>query len=114
MSSLLPAQEQPRPRPTSLLTTGGPVIGLFDEFTYEQETVQTECGDVIVAYTDGLTEALNPKGVEFGEARLHALVAEQAHLSAEELTAIIVETLAHWCKETPQHDDMTLVVMKVK
>ncbi|HEX8853359.1 MAG TPA: SpoIIE family protein phosphatase, partial [Pyrinomonadaceae bacterium] len=63
---------------------------------------------------DGLTEALNPKGIEFGEARLRALVSEQAHLSAEDLTASIVETLRRWCRDTPQHDDMTLVVMKVK
>ncbi|HEV2708057.1 MAG TPA: SpoIIE family protein phosphatase [Pyrinomonadaceae bacterium] len=114
-TSLLSTQEPEQPTATTgLLTTGGPVIGLFDEFTYEQETVQTERGDLIVAYTDGVTEALNPKGVEFGEARLHALVTEQAHLSAEELTNSIIETLRRWCRDTPQHDDMTLVVMKVK
>ncbi len=112
-TSLFSTREQ-RTASDGLLTTGGPVIGLFDHFTYEQETVQTECGDLIVAYTDGVTEALNPKGIEFGEARLHALVTEQAHLSAEELTASIIETLRRWCKDTPQHDDMTLVVMKVK
>jgi sigma-B regulation protein RsbU (phosphoserine phosphatase) len=99
---------------TGLLTTGGPVIGLFETFTYEQETIQTRCGDVIVAYTDGLTEALNPKGIEFGEKRLHALVTANAHLSAPELTEKVFDTLRDWCLDTPQHDDMTLVVMKVR
>lgn len=111
VASLIPGE---RRAPTSLLTTGGPVIGLFDDFIYEQETIQTERGDVIVAYTDGLTEALNPKGIEYGEDRLHALIAAHAHLPAEELTETIVRTLREWCLDTPQHDDMTLVVMRVK
>lgn len=99
---------------TQLLTTGGPVIGLFDEFTYEQETLEMQSGDLLVAYTDGLTEALNPQGEEFGQERLQALVASNAALHAEELARRITDSVHEWCRDTPQHDDLTLVVMKVK
>jgi len=100
--------------PIDSLTTGGPVIGVSEDFTYEQETVQTARGDVLVAYTDGVTEALNPRGEEFGEERLRRLAARTAHLSAAEITAKIIESVEGWCQDTPQHDDITLVIMKVK
>lgn len=97
-----------------LLTTGGPVIGLFENFTYEQETIEMRDGDVVVAYTDGVTEAMNPQGEEFGEDRLRSLVATSADLCAAALLDKIVHSVRHWSRDTPQHDDLTLVVMKVK
>jgi sigma-B regulation protein RsbU (phosphoserine phosphatase) len=97
-----------------LLTTGGSVIGLFDHCAYEQETIQTKSGDVLVAYTDGVTEALNPEGEEFGEERLRSLVAAGAHLSADGLSEKIVESVRNWCRDVPQHDDLTLVVVKIR
>ena len=98
----------------SLLWTGGPIIGAFDTSDYEQETIQVYEDDLLVAYTDGVTEALNPEGEEFGEARLHSIIAGGAQLSAHGLTMRIVETVREFCRDTPQHDDLTLVVMKVK
>jgi sigma-B regulation protein RsbU (phosphoserine phosphatase) len=71
-------------------------------------------GDLLVAYTDGVTEALNALDEEFGEARLRRLISASLHLSAEELTNEIIESVRRWCGEMPQHDDLTLVVMKVK
>jgi len=97
-----------------LLETGGPVIGLFETCTYEHEILAVQSGDVLVAYTDGVTEALNPEGEEFGEARLRPLVTAHAHLSAEGLKDQIVRSVREWCRDEPQFDDMTLVVMKVK
>lgn len=97
-----------------LLTTGGPVIGLFENFTYDQETIEMHEGDVLVAYTDGVTEALNAQGEEFGEDRLRSLVANCVDLCAADLMDAIVRSVRHWSGDTPQHDDLTLVVMKVK
>ncbi|HEX8474806.1 MAG TPA: SpoIIE family protein phosphatase [Pyrinomonadaceae bacterium] len=97
-----------------LLTMGGPVIGLFEHFTYEQGTVEMRDGDVLVAYTDGITEALNSQGEEFGEERLRRLVVASADLCAAALTEKIVATIHEWCRDTPPHDDLTLVVMKAK
>jgi len=96
------------------LMTGGPVIGLLENCVYEHETLEVQSGDVLVAYTDGVSEALNPEGEEFGEDRLAGVVTEWSHLSAEELSERIVETVQDWCRDAPQHDDMTLVVVKVK
>jgi sigma-B regulation protein RsbU (phosphoserine phosphatase) len=97
-----------------LLTTGGPIIGAFNNCDYEQETIQMQSGDLLLAYTDGVTEAVNANDEEFGEPRLRRIVAESANISAEELIDKIVESVRAWCSDTPQHDDLTLVVMKVK
>ena len=96
------------------LTTGGPVIGVFSDCFYEQETIQMESGDLLVAYTDGVTEALNREGEEFGETRLQEALAAVTHLSADEVRNHVVERVRAWCTDAPQHDDLTFVVLKVK
>jgi sigma-B regulation protein RsbU (phosphoserine phosphatase) len=98
----------------SLLSTGGLIIGAFDTSDYEQETITMYEDDLLVAYTDGVTEALNPEEEEFGEARLRQIIAAGAKLSAHELTSNIVEAVREFCRDMPQQDDLTLVVMKVK
>lgn len=96
------------------LVTGGPVIGLLEQCYYECDTVPLETGDVLVAYTDGVTEAFNPQGEEFGEVRLQELIVRNAHLSATEISAAIMTSLAEWSRGSLPHDDQTLVVMKVE
>ncbi|HXG66282.1 MAG TPA: SpoIIE family protein phosphatase, partial [Blastocatellia bacterium] len=96
------------------LTTGGLVIGVFHPCHYEQATIETRPGDVLVAYTDGVTEAINAQGEEFGEGRLQGIIEASAHLSAREISDGIVQAVRQWCGDTPQQDDLTLVVMKVK
>jgi len=98
----------------SPLVTGGMVIGLFENCKYEQETIQLEAGDLIVAYTDGVTEAMNRNAEEFSEARLRRVVASSAHLAAEELSRVIIRTVREWRGNLEQHDDLTLVIMKVR
>jgi phosphoserine phosphatase RsbU/P len=98
----------------NLLKTGGPVIGMFEHFTFDEETVQTEPGDVLVAYSDGLSEALNPAGEEYGEARIAEIAIEWSHHSAEEIAEKIKEDVRAWIADAPQHDDLTFVVAKVK
>jgi sigma-B regulation protein RsbU (phosphoserine phosphatase) len=98
----------------SELKTGGPIIGAFPFSAYQQETIQMQSGDLLLAYTDGVTEAFNSFGEEFSEERLRQIVASSSHLSADALTAKIIQSVNEWCVETPQHDDLTLVVMKVK
>jgi sigma-B regulation protein RsbU (phosphoserine phosphatase) len=107
----VPVAEEPVVR---LLTTGGPIIGAFLNGPYEQETIQLQRGDVLVVYTDGVTEALNPPGVEFGEERLRSIVAESLQLPARELAEEIIAKVLRWQAQAAQHDDITLIVMKVK
>jgi sigma-B regulation protein RsbU (phosphoserine phosphatase) len=98
----------------SQLTTGGPIIGTFLDLPYEQETIYAESGDVLVAFTDGVTEAQSPEGIEFGEERLRSLVTQSLHLAARELAERIMSAVREWQADAPQHDDITLIVAKVK
>jgi serine phosphatase RsbU (regulator of sigma subunit) len=98
----------------SELTCGGPIIGAFDESGYEQETIALQSGDILIAYTDGVSEAFNAMGEEFGEERLRETASVSAHLSAQELSDRIIDEVRDWSGDTPQFDDLTLVVMKVK
>src|SRR5258708_1453598 len=81
---------------------------------YEQETIQLQSGDILVVYTDGVTEALNPAGVEFGEERLRSIVAESLQLPARKLAEEIIAKVLRWQAQALQHDDITLIVVKVK
>ncbi len=96
------------------LNTGGPVIGLLEGCEYSCETVALESGDILVAYTDGVTEAFSPAGEEFGEERLRQVIADYAHLPASELSARIMLAVTEWCQDASPHDDQTLVIARVK
>ncbi|HKS26576.1 MAG TPA: SpoIIE family protein phosphatase [Pyrinomonadaceae bacterium] len=96
------------------LEAGGPVIGFFADCVYEEATIELERGDLLVAYTDGITEAFNEEGAEFGETRLRELLLENSHLSVAALGERILETLRLWCATAPQHDDLTFIIMKMK
>jgi sigma-B regulation protein RsbU (phosphoserine phosphatase) len=97
-----------------LLSTGGPVIGAFSNSHYEQEAVYMGPGDVLIAYTDGVTEALNVEGQEFGETQLLEVARRYCALPADEMSDRIVRRIQAWCGDTPQHDDLTLVILKVR
>jgi len=97
-----------------LLTTGGPIIGTFLNEPYEQETIQLQTGDLLVVYTDGVTEALNPGGVEFGEAKLRSILVNSVQLSAHACANKILREVLKWQGQASQHDDITLIVVKVK
>jgi sigma-B regulation protein RsbU (phosphoserine phosphatase) len=97
-----------------LLTTGGPIIGTFLNGPYEQETIHLQSGDTLIIYTDGVTEALNPVGVEFGEEKLQSIVVQCLRLPARELAARVIAKVLEWQGPAPQHDDITLIVVKVK
>jgi sigma-B regulation protein RsbU (phosphoserine phosphatase) len=96
-----------------VLTRGGMIIGLFPQAAYEEGTVELRSGDVLIVFTDGVTEALNPGEEEFGEARLQALLRKVAHLPVEEMSRAIAEDLRMWIDTADQHDDLTFVVLKV-
>jgi sigma-B regulation protein RsbU (phosphoserine phosphatase) len=96
------------------LSTGGLFIGAFDHLQYEQETIGLQPGDVLVAYTDGVTEAMNATDEEFGEDRLQAVLAEFALLSAEGIRAAVIERVRAWSAGAPQSDDLTFLVLKVR
>ena len=96
------------------LRTGGMVAGSFDFAEFEYETVQLECGDTILFYTDGFTEAeRETDGAFYGEERLLDVIRSSKNLSAEMICKTIEDNLVDFIGRKQQTDDLTLVVLKV-
>jgi sigma-B regulation protein RsbU (phosphoserine phosphatase) len=94
------------------LETGGPVIGLMEDCCYRQGRVALEPGDVLVAYTDGISEAMNASDDEWGEERLMDAVRANRMLPARALIDRLMVSADAFVGGAPQHDDMTLVVVR--
>ncbi len=96
-----------------LLSCGGTVVGLFDNLSFPEAMVQLRPGDVLVTYTDGVTEPENDYG-EFGGERLIELVRENRHLPLERITEIVIAAVADWIGDSEQPDDITLVLARAR
>jgi len=96
----------------SRLETGGTVVGLMQTFPYEQSAVPMGAGDVLVAFTDGISEAMNDRDEEWGEEKLVETVKCCANLSAPEMITRIMQSADGFVAGARQHDDMTLVVLR--
>jgi putative ABC transport system permease protein len=94
------------------LNVGGTFVGMFPEPEYEEGVVELEPGDVVFAFTDGVPEALNTEQEEFGEERLHVLACRFGPLPVDEMVSRVTEEVRQWIGNAPQHDDLTLVVIK--
>jgi len=93
------------------LIGGGTVLGLFPDAPYERNTIRLQPNDHLVMFTDGVVEALNTADEEFGRDRLCALLCARAGSSASELLACLVEAVASFAANTPQRDDITLMIL---
>jgi phosphoserine phosphatase RsbU/P len=96
-----------------LQLTGFP-IGIFDDVTYDEWSVTLNPGDILVFYSDGLTEASSREGKLFGAVRLKTLIGENSHLSSDELADRMLEAVQEFTQGGAIADDRTLVVMKAK
>ena len=96
------------------LTSGGLVAGAFEHSAYEQETVQMKSNDLLFLYTDGLSEAMNVEGEEFGADRIMDTLRSIASLSADQICDVVARRVKEWCAGMSLYDDLTFVVMKVK
>jgi sigma-B regulation protein RsbU (phosphoserine phosphatase) len=94
------------------LEPGGTVVGLLAEARYEQGSVHLSPGDVLVAYTDGISEAMNLDDEEWDEERLIETVRATKASSAQELLDRIFAAATKFAGAAPQHDDMTLVILR--
>ena len=94
------------------LNVGGTFVGMFPEPEYEEGVIELESGDVVFAFTDGVPEALNTEQEEFGEERLHVLACRFGPLPVDEMVSRVTEEVRQWIGNAPQHDDLTLVVIK--
>ncbi len=94
------------------LPIGGRAIGWFENNPVRETVLDLAPGDILVYYTDGLTEAQNAQGDYYGEARLAGLVLSVAHESAAQVRDHIVHDVEVFCAGTPLFDDLTLVVAR--
>jgi len=91
---------------------GDPALGLMNITTYTEQTVACDHGDVLLGYSDGLTEARNIQGEFFGNERLLALLPSLRALSAPGIGTRLTEELDRFVGEAHRHDDLTLIVLK--
>jgi sigma-B regulation protein RsbU (phosphoserine phosphatase) len=96
------------------LKEGGLVIGVLKDAPYQSAKIQLLPGELIVFYTDGVTEARNKKEDEFGEARLIDVISRCSHKPAESILETILDSVTVFTDGDLESDDLTLVVMKVK
>ena len=110
------------PNPGSqILIPSGMVLGLqidgaAEKFVelLEEHRVDLNIGDVIVLYTDGITESMNLESDLFGDARLCEIVTEHGHLELSELRERILREIEAFVGSADQHDDMTMILLKVE
>ena len=89
-------------------------LGILDEAEYEETVLSLSPGDVIVLYTDGIVEAMNPAGELFGFDRLLKMVSVSAGDTAEALLTETLARLSAFAAGSPQHDDLTLIVIRAE
>jgi sigma-B regulation protein RsbU (phosphoserine phosphatase) len=94
------------------LRASGVAMGLFAEAEFAAEKVALRRGDVLVLYTDGVTELIDAEEEEFGEERLQELVLQNIALPAQELTELIIDTACDFAGTEGAVDDETIVVIK--
>jgi serine phosphatase RsbU (regulator of sigma subunit) len=107
-------------RTPKALQPDGMVLGLqFDtgeifNRTLEELTLPLGAGDLFLLYTDGISEAMNAEGDYFGDARLADLAHQHADLASDELSARILREVKAFAGTAAQHDDMTMVLLKIE
>lgn len=99
---------------TEKLTTRSVLLGAFDFVEYKPRQTKLNPGDVVVMYTDGVTEAVNSDNEMFGEDRLEELIQRNVTLSAEQIKQRILDEVISFTRGLPQGDDITLIVLKMK
>jgi sigma-B regulation protein RsbU (phosphoserine phosphatase) len=98
---------------THLLDKGGTVVGLFGDMSYPEGRVSLNPGDIVVAYSDGITEPENDFG-DFGEERLTQIVQENRDLPLPRISDAILNAVTDWIGGQEQPDDMTIVLARAR
>lgn len=87
--------------------------GVFED-TLEEVAIITESGDILVLYTDGLTETMNSFREQYGEKRLEKIIGKNSDKSADEIKKLIINDIKYFRGDTAAHDDLTLVLLKAR
>ena len=94
------------------LDSNGTVVGAFPFSQYDESCLILNPGDLLVCYTDGITEPENAYGEEFGQERLVDLVKKHAHRDDNEIVHIVLDAVRSWTGSPELFDDMTLLLAR--
>ncbi len=106
-----PSSSAPVDAVERLTSAGGPPLGLIEAATFEQGEVAIEAGDVLAAFTDGVTEALSPDDVEFGEVRVLDVLARRPSTASAAL-GLLLTAVREWTAPGVAGDDLTALVLR--
>ena len=96
---------------TILRMTGGIALGVMPDFEFDQDSIKLLPGDTLVLYTDGVTEAMNEDGEEYGMDRLCEVLASAPSIRAQDISDTIFESIREFAGEAPQSDDITCLTL---
>ena len=96
------------------LERGGPIVGLFESASYEEEIVQLSAGDWLIVFSDGVSEALSAAGEEYGETRILNLVKTNESLDPQNLLETLFSNVRDFARGAPQNDDITAMVLRYR
>jgi sigma-B regulation protein RsbU (phosphoserine phosphatase) len=102
------------PQILHLKAAGGIPVGIAPDSRFESRMFQLEANDVVVAYTDGITEAQNGDGDFWGQQKLEELLLSSRHKAPQQIIEDTLNKLTEFVNGHPQRDDMTLMVMRVQ
>jgi sigma-B regulation protein RsbU (phosphoserine phosphatase) len=97
---------------TKLLTEGGLLLGALPGADYEHGFISIDAADVLVLYTDGITEAMDREGEEFGLSRLVDVALKSRDLPSRQIVSRILDSVNRHSAGQPRADDQTLVVVR--
>ncbi len=94
------------------LDVNGTVVGAFPFAKFDESSLQLKASDLLVCFTDGITEPENEYGEMFGEDRLIDLIARNAHLDDEKIVEVVMESIRDWTATDELQDDMTILLAR--
>jgi serine phosphatase RsbU (regulator of sigma subunit)/CHASE2 domain-containing sensor protein len=93
-------------------TEGGMPIGVMEDVDFDNKEIHLDRGDILFLYTDGISEAMDKRHREFGLDRVKPIIINNSESKAEEIMSKVFDGIARFSKGAPQHDDMTIIVIK--
>ncbi len=97
-----------------ILKTTGPPLGMMNDLPFLSEGIELHTGDVLTLYSDGIPETFDSHEEEWGDERFMSCLSSCRHLNCEEIISKVFDELDAFAENTPQHDDITILVLKWK
>jgi sigma-B regulation protein RsbU (phosphoserine phosphatase) len=95
------------------LDTEGLPFGIDRKSDYKSSAIHLDRGDILLLYTDGINETMNPRREQYGRERISDLLIDNSALTAGDISSLLAESLKNFSGEAPQHDDQTFVILKI-